>query len=146
MVVFICIFSDDGRLLIQQRDLKKSWGGYWDVSAAGAVISGEDSTDAAMRETKEELGLDLKRDRLYKAMSLYYDKHIHDIFIYNAGPGELPKVPDGLRLQQGEVAGAKWADKAEVCSMLENREFIPVYKEFIELLFAMHKSKGIMLT
>ena len=51
LVVHVCIFGSDGRMLIQQRQsCKKSYPDYWDISCGGCAISGESSQQAAQRE------------------------------------------------------------------------------------------------
>jgi isopentenyl-diphosphate delta-isomerase len=58
--VIVFIFNSKGEVWIQKRPMtKKHFPGLWDVSACGAVTSGEDPTDAAERETLEETGLKL---------------------------------------------------------------------------------------
>ena len=55
MVVHVCVFDHEGRLLIQQRSKEKgAWGGYWDVSVGGGVDAGETSRQGAEREFREE--------------------------------------------------------------------------------------------
>lgn len=50
----------DGKYLITQRTMDKSWApGWWEVSG-GAAKAGEDSLDAIIREIKEETGLDVR--------------------------------------------------------------------------------------
>ena len=50
----------DGKYLITQRTMDKSWApGWWEVSG-GAAQAGEDSLDAIIREIKEETGLDVR--------------------------------------------------------------------------------------
>ena len=47
-------------VLVQRRaDWKDSWPGRWDISSAGHVEAGSSEIDAAQRELKEELGLQL---------------------------------------------------------------------------------------
>ena len=53
------IMNNEGKFLIQQRAMtKKYFPGIWDITC-GAALAGETSLDAAIRETKEELGLDV---------------------------------------------------------------------------------------
>jgi DNA-binding PucR family transcriptional regulator len=60
---YLCIhayvYTPDGKFLIQRRSLEKRYfPGIWDITC-GAADMGEDSLDAAIREVKEELGLDV---------------------------------------------------------------------------------------
>ena len=139
LVVFSCIFSYGGRLIIQQRSAEKTLGGRWDVSAGGAVQAGESSLAAVVRETAEELGLTLPANAFVKLLTLYYEGHLHDIYAARWDG----KVED-LTLQVGEVSAAKWATEEEVLAMIDSGEFLPVHKEFIALLFKMQTNRGIM--
>lgn len=59
MSVHMFIYDDKGRFLLQKRsEHKRSLPGIWSVTC-GALISGEDSVQAGIREAKEELGLKL---------------------------------------------------------------------------------------
>ncbi|CCQ19681.1 Uncharacterized Nudix hydrolase lmo0368 [Listeria monocytogenes N53-1] len=42
LVVHVCIFNENGQLLIQKRQKdKEGWPNYWDLSAAGSALKGE---------------------------------------------------------------------------------------------------------
>ncbi len=59
LTVLGVIARPDGKFLITQRVMTKSWApGWWEVSG-GAAMAGEDSKDAVLREVKEETGLDV---------------------------------------------------------------------------------------
>lgn len=54
----IYLFDDEGRLLIQQRSLKKRlWPQWWSNSCCGHPVRGEATEVAAVRRMGEELGL-----------------------------------------------------------------------------------------
>ncbi len=139
LVVFACLFSSDGKLLIQQRSPEKSLGGCWDVSAGGAVQALESSLDAVARETAEELGITLPKEAFVKLLSLYYEGHIHDIYAAR-WDGDAAR----LRLQEGEVSAAKWVTEEEIYAMMDTGEFLPVHPQFMALLFKMQTRQGIM--
>ena len=57
LVVHVCIFDPEGRMLIQQRQpFKEGWSDLWDISVGGSAVAGDSSRSAAERETREELG------------------------------------------------------------------------------------------
>ena len=57
LVVHVCIFDSQGRMLIQQRQpFKSGWSNYWDMSVGGCAVAGDTSIAAAERETREEIG------------------------------------------------------------------------------------------
>jgi len=61
----IWIYNSKGEILLQLRAKGKSIGSdVWDLSAAGHIGAGEDPTISALRETQEELGLDVKSEDL----------------------------------------------------------------------------------
>ena len=56
LVVHVCIFDREGRMLIQQRQpFKQGWSNLWDISVGGSAVAGDSSRSAAERETLEEL-------------------------------------------------------------------------------------------
>src|SRR5688572_481315 len=58
--VHVLIFNSKGGIFLQKRSMKKdNFPGAWDSSAAGHVDSGEDYDACVLRETREELGVQL---------------------------------------------------------------------------------------
>jgi len=63
--VQVWLFNKEGELFFQKRGKHKdTYPGVLDVSVAGHVESGEAYEDAALRETKEETGLDIDKKKL----------------------------------------------------------------------------------
>ncbi len=61
----IWVLNSRGELLIQHRAKEKeNYGGAWDISAAGHVSAGESGIETAIREFREELGIELKKEEL----------------------------------------------------------------------------------
>lgn len=101
--------------LQQQRVWTKSiMPGAWDISVGGHVGTGESYLDAAVRETSEELGLDLPKDRFQTigkvATELMFPgwKAAHNIVGDNFVVVERDLSTNDLRLQEEEVLGARW--------------------------------------
>lgn len=67
--VHVLVFNRRGELFLQKRSLKKDcFPGAWDSSASGHLDSGESYDACAVREVREELGLELScvPERLFK--------------------------------------------------------------------------------
>ena len=88
----IWIVTNDGRILLQKRSLRKENNpGLWDVSAAGHVSAGESVIDSAVREAGEELGLRIDASELRHIATLressvlnggtYFDNEIHEVYL-----------------------------------------------------------------
>jgi isopentenyl-diphosphate Delta-isomerase len=127
----VWIVAPDGRILLQRRSLRKENNpGLWDVSAAGHLSSGESSSDAAVRETLEELGLRIAAEELQFVTTLresavlnnhtYFDNEFHDIFVVRR---EVDLT--SLRLDPDEVAEVKWVDE-----LRPDHSFVPHAQEY----------------
>ena len=67
--VHVLVFNSRGEVFLQKRSLKKDTAaGLWDSSSSGHVDSGEDYDACAVRELREEIGLNVAGapDRLFK--------------------------------------------------------------------------------
>lgn len=131
MVVHVCIFDAQGRMLIQQRQpFKSGWSNLWDVTVGGSATSGDSSRSAAERETLEELGLPLDLADVRPSLTLHWEDGFDDYYL-------LTREVDlsSLRLQPEEVQAVRWATKAEILRLIDSGEFIPYEKSLIELLF-----------
>ena len=67
--VHVLVFNTRGEIFLQKRSLKKDIAaGKWDSSASGHLDTGEAYDDCAVREVREEIGLQLSRtpQRLFK--------------------------------------------------------------------------------
>ena len=59
--VHVWFYTSAPALLLQKRGLsKQTFPGDWDVSVAGHVSAGESILEGALREVKEEIGLDIQ--------------------------------------------------------------------------------------
>ena len=130
--VHICIFDREGRMLIQKRaDCKRDWPSLWDISAAGAVVVGENTREGAERELSEELGIHRDFGKIRPHLTLNYADGFGDIFILNEDRLDLST----LTLQESEVSEVKYATREEIFSLIDGGEFIPYFKSFIGAIF-----------
>lgn len=122
LVVNVWIKGSDGKWLISKRSPNKHFPNMWE-STGGSALAGEDSITSALREAKEELGIELcpKNGYLFKtAVRQYRDfPDFLDIWVFNQ---DFPI--ESVVLQAGETCGAKWASSEEILEMEKNGEFI----------------------
>ena len=131
LTVHICIFTPDGRMLIQQRAHDKStWPSLWDITAAGSVTAGEDAHTGAHRELYEELGLDRDFSGMRPSHVIFYQDGFGCYFFLT----EEPQL-DSLVLQEEEVAAVRYATLDEVIELLRTERFIPYHESFLRFLF-----------
>ena len=63
----VFLFNPDGELLLQRRASgKRLWPGFWSNSCCSHPRAGEDIADAVRRRAREELGMDVEAQYLYK--------------------------------------------------------------------------------
>ena len=138
VVVHIVLFNEQGQMLIQQRQSDKSiFPNLWDISAGGQVSAGETSSEAAQRETAEELGLHRPIASLRPHLTVNFDDGFDDIYLLT----ENIDIRQ-LRPQPSEVQAIRLADEKTILHLIQNGLFIPYYESYIRLLFAMRHSYG----
>ena len=138
LVVHVCVFDKDGRMLIQKRQpFKSGWSGMWDVTAGGSALAGDTSQQAASRELKEEVGIEYDLTDVRPAMTIYFDGGFNDIYTIN-----MDVDIDSLQLQESEVEQVKWATEDEILEMLHNKEFVLYKTSFISLLYFLRNHNG----
>lgn len=88
--VCVWIINSNNEILLQTRNSHVYFPNMMDISFSGHVKAGETSLEAAIREGKEELGIDLETDKLqylfscreYGEIDGYFENEIDDVFLY----------------------------------------------------------------
>ena len=109
---------------------KKHYGGCWDLSAGGFVLSGEDSARAARRELSEELGLTLPAEEL---RFLFTEPFSYVLDDYHIAHAEVD--PATLTLEEAEVTEAAWFSFEDVKAMIADGRFVDYPLAGIERVF-----------
>lgn len=131
LIIHIAIINSQGQMLVQQRQTTKvGWPGKWDISVGGCVMSGENSRQAAQRELREELGINLCFEGERAAFTVNFEEGFDDIYVVK---GDYDCAE--LFLQESEVLAVKWAHADEIMDMIDSGWFVPYPKSYIELLF-----------
>ncbi len=96
----LCLIRDGSKVLLQNR-VKKDWQGY--TLPGGHVERGESFVDAAVREMKEETGLDIYSPKLVgiKQFPIEGGRYIVFLFMTDSFSGEV------VSSNEGEM---KWVD------------------------------------
>ena len=129
--VHVCIFNEQGEMLIQQRQTTKRWyAGLWDYSVGGSAVAGDTSLAAAERETLEELGLRVSLAGRKPAVTRWYGSMIDDYYIL-----PLNVALSDLHLQREEVQAVRWAGREDILALLAEGQFCPNPPGMIALLF-----------
>jgi len=136
LIVHVCIFNREGKMLIQQKADQKNKANIWDFSAGGSAIAGENSAEAIRRELKEEIGIDYDFTYIKPRLTVYFGKCFNDIYILKNLEPDL----DSLSLQTEEVKAVKWATKKEILELIDKKAFVRYDRSYIELLFFMHRN------
>jgi 8-oxo-dGTP pyrophosphatase MutT (NUDIX family)/ribosomal protein S18 acetylase RimI-like enzyme len=114
-----------GQWLIDKR-VKKSpddmSGGKWETTG-GAAVAGDDSLTAALRETKEELGLELDPAkgllfRRFAREGFYGHTYLMDVWVF-----EYDCAIEDVRYQERETCDAMWATAEQIRQLIKNNEF-----------------------
>jgi 8-oxo-dGTP pyrophosphatase MutT (NUDIX family) len=111
-VVQVWVRNEAGQYLIQQRAQHVSSPGVWAITA-GYVVAGEASLAAAIRETHEELGIQLAPAHLTRFERLRTDDRIEDVWLADVIQADI-----GVPAPSDEVADWKWASRAEISQMI----------------------------
>lgn len=134
MSVSVWIENDDGKFLISQRVPSKIAPNMWETTG-GAVVSGEDSLSAALRETKEELGITLSPQNGNVFKRYIYPHSSGDGFAYIEVWLFKQNIDiDMVVLQTNETCNAVWATKEQIKTKIKSGEFINY--DYIDKLFA----------
>lgn len=134
LTVDLLVLHEDGTYLLTKRsDIKDIYPGYWEASAGGAAVSGEDPLEAAKRELFEETGL--TADSLELVDVTFRDDGRSMYYSYIA---RVNCAKDGIVLQEGETTDYKWVDKEGLLAYVNSEHTMTNhnnrYKKYLDSL------------
>ncbi len=131
------------QILLQKRsDDKDAYPGCYDISSAGHIPAGQDYIPSALRELKEELGVEVAaQDLIYCGQrhilfdQVFHGKPFHDNQYTNVYLLWLDRDADELQLQREEVAEVCWLDFTDCLEQVRTNA-IPhcIYMEELEMV------------
>tara|TARA_B100000029_G_scaffold466037_1_gene501178 strand:- start:656 stop:1198 length:543 start_codon:yes stop_codon:yes gene_type:complete len=134
--IHLWIFCNRNKILIQKRSQNKKINpGIWDVSVAGHIKYGEDIVDSVIRESKEETGIDIKKNKL-KKIGVFFNEEIHNnlidrefhhTFLYKTSPNSI-----NLNFRNSEVEKIKFISYDKMKTLIKNSDtyFIGTNKKY----------------
>jgi isopentenyldiphosphate isomerase len=115
--VHVLVFNSRGEVFLQQRSLTKDrQPGLWDSSASGHLDAGEEYDPCALRELREELGLQLAGppERLFKLPAGPQTDQEH-VWVYRC------RAEGPFQLHPEEIRGGGWFAREAVSRWMADR-------------------------
>ena len=115
--VHVLVFNGAGQIFLQKRSMSKDrQPGLWDSSASGHLDCGEEYDACAVRELREELGLELRAapQRLFKLAASPETDQEH-VWIYRC------EAEGPFRLHPEEIETGDWFAREAVTRWLRER-------------------------
>ena len=133
----IWIMNDKKELLLQKRSAtKKSHPNCWDISGAGHIRAGESVINGAIRELKEELGVEAKEKDLQYISTIKSTKNPKNMefgYVYLLRCNK--KIEDYI-FEDEEVSKVKYVHFEELEKMVEERvDGLLIHEEEYKKLF-----------
>ena len=118
LVSEILVRHTDGEYLLMQRDPRKpNYGGYYEATAGGSALKGENALSCAMRELREETGIDA--GTLTNIGRFVSHDTIYETFLCVTDCDKK-----SVKLQEGETVSYKWISEAEFIGFVNSDAMI----------------------
>lgn len=135
LVVHVWIRNRKGEYLISRRSANRpTFPLMWEC-VGGSVLKGESSVEGAVRETKEEVGLDLEPEAgrvLFTKIRGRDDKYEHKVF-NDIMDVWLFEYDGELHLESAttdEVSACRWMTVSEIRELYEDKKLVPTLDYF----------------
>ncbi len=116
VVVSVWTVNQDGKILITLRSEEKElFPGHWENTAGSVMRGGETSLDAALRELREETGIEATPPEEITCLggTVLKIASFVDIFLVR----KMLDPPDSIQLQKGETTAYRWVSYDELKEM-----------------------------
>lgn len=125
--------NDHVEILMQQRSANKdSYPNCYDISSAGHIPAGSTYKASALRELKEELGVEAHENQLHPIGVSYSDSYhiFHGRPFHNVQVSQVYALwYDGdFTLQEEELSAVRWIDIDECIEKVTKNEFLHCIK------------------
>ena len=121
LVCEVLVRHADGTFLLMQRAMsKKTYPGYFESTAGGSALKGEDKITCAKRELKEETGI--TADKL-EQIACVVDESTRSIYYEFLCETDCDK--SAVTLQEGETSDYVWVDANGLKEYIKNGKLCP---------------------
>lgn len=119
LVVLVLLQNDNGEFLTTRRAPNKGYPGMWEFTG-GSALAGDDSLQAALREMREETGIELDPACGRIVASEQWSDSFCDVWLFRQNFD-----PSAVVLQEGETTAAMAASREQILQMEREGAFIP---------------------
>lgn len=106
-------------LITKRKEDKKVFPGLWECTG-GSVKSGETSIEATIREIKEEIGIELKKEEAIFLGTIKKDNYFRDVWKFEKDIEE-----NEVSYNDGEVIDSKWVTIDEYNNLYKLGKIVP---------------------
>ncbi|MEE8131583.1 MAG: NUDIX domain-containing protein [Candidatus Paceibacterota bacterium] len=143
----VWIINSQNQLLIQKRSSNKdSHPNMWDISSAGHILAGDALITTAIKEAKEELGIDLQEKDFEYLFTLRSQKVLNEGAFINNELDDVYLVKldldiSKLNIQKEELSEVKFTHFAELEKIInsDDKNFVSHPEEYKKLFSELHK-------
>lgn len=122
LVCEILVRHTDGDYLLMQRDFSKpSYAGYFEATAGGSALKGEDKLTCARRELLEETGIAADTLKLIGEYVSRETIYVNYLCVTNCDKSLIT-------LQEGETISFKWVSELDFISFINSDSIIDTQK------------------
>ena len=143
--VHVWIINDKNELLLQKRSAtKKTHPNCWDISGAEHIKAGETISDGAIRELKEELGVEIEEKDLQYITTIKSTKNPKNMEFQYVYLLRCNKKIEEYIFEDGEVSDVKYIFYKDLEKMVEEKvEGLLIHVEEYKSLFKYITNKNI---
>ena len=131
LVVLVLLQNDNGEFLTTRRAPNKGYPNMWEFTG-GSALAGDDSLHAALREMREETGIELDPACGRVVATEQWSDSFCDVWLFRQNFD-----PSAVVLQEGETTAAMAASREQILQMEREGEFIPFRPALRELFQTM---------
>lgn len=127
--VAVFIINDNEQVLLQKRSANKRFDANKWALCAGHVDAGESLENAALRELKEEVGINISLNDLKLLAEKEFtikDSNSHITYFYYV---KSNLSENDFTIQKEELSEVKWFDLDKVIDMIKSKDETIVFKE-----------------